>query len=134
MGPWWFLIAAIALASVRGRDRWAGVAVLVVVGSWFVVGVRRWLIRRRLLGAGPAVEARVVGIVHGWGHSWRGGFSMWAWAIEYEYRDHLGETHEARSGPISTADVLRWKVGDACAVRFDRDRPDRSVWLGRTAA
>jgi len=54
------------------------------------------------------------------------------WRIHYRYRDHLGRTQEGASHLVSLAEGSTWKEGDRGTVRFDRERPEISLWLGRT--
>jgi hypothetical protein len=91
--------------------------------------LRQWRTRRRLLVEGVPAEATVTAV-----HETRVSVNrVRQWRIRYRYRDHLGQTHEGRSGYLSPHDVEDWREGDRGAVRFDRDRPEVSVWVGREA-
>jgi hypothetical protein len=51
------------------------------------------------------------------------------WTARYEYRDGAGAVHTgSETFPPEEADA--WKEGDRISVRYDRRRPDRSVWTG----
>lgn len=54
------------------------------------------------------------------------------WQIRYRYRDHVGRTQEGVSHLVSPEDGSAWKEGDRGTVRFDRERPEISVWVGTT--
>lgn len=52
------------------------------------------------------------------------------WRLSYRYRDHLGRTQEGASHLLSPDEASVWKAGDRGTVRFDRERPEISVWMG----
>jgi hypothetical protein len=54
------------------------------------------------------------------------------WRILYRYRDHVGRTHDGSSYLMPPEEAASWKAGDTGTVRFDRARPDISLWAGRT--
>ena len=54
------------------------------------------------------------------------------WRLSYRYRDHLGRTQEGASHLLSPEEASAWKAGDRGTVRFDRERPEISVWMGTT--
>jgi hypothetical protein len=53
------------------------------------------------------------------------------WHVRYEYRDESGVAHQGTSDLLTPAAAAEWRVGDRGAIRFDRERPGDSVWLGR---
>ena len=53
------------------------------------------------------------------------------WAIRYRYQDHAGCTHMASSDSLTPEMAQAWNVGDTGTVRFDRRRPQESIWIGR---
>lgn len=55
------------------------------------------------------------------------------WQIHYRYRDHFGRTQEGASPLVSPEEGSAWKEGDRGTVRFDRERPQNSVWIGRAS-
>lgn len=54
------------------------------------------------------------------------------WHVHYRYRDHFGRTQEGVSHLMSPEEGSTWKEGDRGTVRFDRERPELSVWMGTT--
>lgn len=52
------------------------------------------------------------------------------WRLRYQYRDHLGRTQEGQSHLLPPEEAASWNKGDRGTVRFDRERPDISVWMG----
>lgn len=54
------------------------------------------------------------------------------WRVHYRYRDHFGRTQEGASHLMSPEEASAWKEGDRGSVRFDRERPEFSVWIGTT--
>jgi len=52
------------------------------------------------------------------------------WRLSYRYRDHLGRAQEGASHLLSPEEASAWKAGDRGTVRFDRERPEISVWMG----
>lgn len=55
------------------------------------------------------------------------------WRLSYEYRDHVGRTQEGESHLLSPDEASEWHDGDKGAVRFDRERPEDSVWIGKSS-
>jgi uncharacterized protein DUF3592 len=53
------------------------------------------------------------------------------WEIRYRYRDPLGRAHSGRSSPVAEEEARRWKPGDRGVVRYLRNRPQTSVWVGK---
>jgi Protein of unknown function (DUF3592) len=53
------------------------------------------------------------------------------WRLSYEYRDHVGRTQEGESHLLSPEEASEWHQGDKGTVRFDRERPQDSVWIGQ---
>jgi hypothetical protein len=53
------------------------------------------------------------------------------WRLSYEFRDHVGRTQQGESHLLSPDEASAWNPGDKGAVRFDRERPQESVWVGR---
>ena len=51
------------------------------------------------------------------------------WAIHYEYRDERGVPYTGKES-FSPEEAMRWKEGDRVTIRYDRRRPDRSLWVG----
>jgi hypothetical protein len=56
------------------------------------------------------------------------------WEVRYRYQDHVGRSHEGSSGALPPDEAHAVAAGDAVTVRFDRHRPEQSVWeRARTA-
>jgi len=53
------------------------------------------------------------------------------WQIHYRYKDHFGQTQEGESEPLPPNEVSDWHAGDTGVVRFDQQRSQDSVWLGK---
>lgn len=53
------------------------------------------------------------------------------WAVDFTFRDHLGATQQGTSVPMSPSAALEWQEGDKGMVRYDPDRPQHSVWVGK---
>jgi hypothetical protein len=51
--------------------------------------------------------------------------------IHYRYQDHFGKTQEGKSEPLPPGEVSDWRTGDTGVVRFDQQRPQDSVWVGK---
>jgi hypothetical protein len=56
---------------------------------------------------------------------------MKMWVVKYAYSDHAGRPREGKSRLMPPDDAAQWKPGDRGQVRFDREDPGKSVWLGR---
>lgn len=56
------------------------------------------------------------------------------WRLRYEFRDHVGRSQQGESGLLSPDEAAEWRTGDTGMVRFDRERPQRSIWIGRVGA
>lgn len=54
--------------------------------------------------------------------------SVSQWVITYRYQDYRGRTHEGQSGYLSPEEAATWRVGDTGTIRYDRRRPQDSVW------
>jgi uncharacterized protein DUF3592 len=52
------------------------------------------------------------------------------WRIEYEFSDERGERRRARSRLMPAVEAHRWSEGQKGYIRYDRDRPTKSIWLG----
>ena len=52
------------------------------------------------------------------------------WLIRYQYQDDRGQAQRG-SEHLSPEDAEQWKEGDHVTIRYDRRRPDRSLWIGK---
>ena len=94
------------------------------LGGFVLLGVRRI---ERLSKEGLPVEGTVFGI----GPSWLYINRVRQWTIRYHYRDHMGNTREGESGPISPDEASTWQVSDKGSVRYDYGHPQHSLWIGK---
>lgn len=92
-----------------------------VVSGWSALGMWREqrLLRRGLTAQGTvlAIEPSAVAVNR-----------VRQWQVRYRYQDHLGRAHEGSSGALPPDEAHAVAVGDALTVRFDRARPEESVW------
>ena len=54
------------------------------------------------------------------------------WAIRYRYRDQFGKTHDGKTPPMPQEEARLWKPGNRGQVGFERNRPQRSIWIGKS--
>jgi hypothetical protein len=52
------------------------------------------------------------------------------WNLHYRYQDNQGKFHIGKI-PLSPEEAEGWKEGDIGRVRYDRRRPQKSVWMGK---
>ncbi len=50
-------------------------------------------------------------------------------AIHYESRDKRGRSHAGKE-TFPPEEAARWKEGDRVTIRYDRRKPDHSIWVG----
>jgi hypothetical protein len=55
------------------------------------------------------------------------------WRVRYRYQDQLGREHEGRSPHLAPEEGEIWTQGDTANIKFDPQRPGKSVWLGKEA-
>ncbi len=103
-------------------------AVLGVAVFFLFKGARPLWLESRLQRDGVLVQALVVRI----GPSDLRINFQFQWALSYRYTDGLGQAHEGESGYLSPDEAAVWKVGDTGWVRYDRQHPAKSVWVGRS--
>ena len=53
------------------------------------------------------------------------------WQLRYGYHDHLGQLREGCSDWFSPEEAAQWPEGAKGTVRFDRQRPEDSLWVGK---
>lgn len=51
-------------------------------------------------------------------------------AVHYEYQDDRGRSHAGKE-MLSPEEADRWKEGDRVTIRYDRRRPNLSIWIGK---
>lgn len=50
-------------------------------------------------------------------------------AVRYEYQDERGRAHTGKD-TFPPEEAGQWKEGDRVTIRYDRRRPDQSIWVG----
>ncbi len=53
------------------------------------------------------------------------------WQIHYRYQDHFGQTQEGKSEALPPNEVSDWHAGGTGSIRFDQERPQDSIWMGK---
>lgn len=92
-----------------------------------IAGVRKKQRYNNLMRNGSLTEGRIVEV----GPSMFSINKVRQWQITYEYADHIGKSHRAKSHYLPPAEGGQWNIGDKGRVRFDRGKPDYSVWIGK---
>ncbi|HLG44252.1 MAG TPA: DUF3592 domain-containing protein [Nitrospirales bacterium] len=118
-----------------GSEWWAPLA-MGGFGSLFAfIGIfvgqpelRRVLLVLRLSRSGLTAEGTVAKV-------WATGTSInrvCQWQLSYEFRDPVGRTQQGESDLLTPDEAASWEPGNKGAVRFDREHPEDSVWVGRS--
>jgi Protein of unknown function (DUF3592) len=105
------------------------VGVVVAVAGAFLFGraLRGILEARRVLRLGRSTVATVIAVeetnisVNG----------RQQFKVRYSFRDERNQPHEGDSGYLGWTDAASWKPGQSVAIRYDPDRPNESVWIGK---
>ncbi|MEX2164245.1 MAG: DUF3592 domain-containing protein [Sulfuricaulis sp.] len=119
---------------VAGKPDWVGPAIMTGLGGVFalaggtivVFSLGKRLSRARLLRVGMSAEAVVTAVEPT-------SFSINRvpqWVVRYRYNDHRGRTHEGKSPYLAPQEAQEWKEGNTGKVKYDRERSDKSLWLG----
>jgi len=104
-----------------------GVGVGALGGVLFAKGFRSARREVRLRREGVTTQGTVLDI----GPSWLAINRVRQMEVRYRYTDHTGQTHEGKSDPLSPDEADAWRPGETGTVRFDRKRPQESIWIGR---
>ena len=123
-------------AQTDAGSKWWEPIALGAFGSLFAfIGIfigqsdlRRILLILRLSRNGLTAKGTVTKV-------WATGTSMNRvpqWQLSYEFRDHVGRMQQGESELLTPDEAVEWEPGNTGAVRFDRERPQDSLWIGRT--
>jgi len=122
--------------SSRGsaKNEWIATLVFIAIGGVFaLIGAGlTWDSLRAIFGIlrvareGSVAQGRVL---------WVGPTStsinrVRQWQIHYEYRDLMGRALRGASQLLAPEEASRWREGDSGTIRYDRKRPEISVWMG----
>jgi uncharacterized protein DUF3592 len=114
-------IAALLFSLFGGLFALLGCVLAFAEGRYLVRAVR--VLRHGLVTEGTVLRAGPTGTSINRVPQWR---------VHYRYRDHFGRTQEGASHLVSPEEGSTWKEGDRGTVRFDRERPEISLWVGAT--
>ena len=120
---------------VAGKPDWVGALIMSILGGVFTlaggtivtISLGKRLSRGRMLRSGMSAEATVTAVEET-------NFSINRvpqWIVRYRYNDHRGRTHEDKSSYLSPQDANDWKEGDTGKVKYDREKSNKSLWIGR---
>jgi hypothetical protein len=90
-------------------------------------GLAAQQLEERLQASGVTTQARVVAVERTFTRL----NGRYLWKIRYEYRDPTGRVHEGESGYLERVDAESYRVGEQAFVRYDRQQPSASIWMGR---
>jgi hypothetical protein len=130
-----YLTSDPATNRVAGEPDRVGPGIMAGLGGFFslaggtivLVSLGKRLSRGRLLRSGMSAEATITAVEET-------SFSINRvpqWIIRYRYNDHRGRTYEDKSPYLSPQDVNNWKEGDTGKVKYDREKSNKSLWIGR---
>jgi len=119
---------------IAGNSQWSNTVIMGLLGSGFTVAggiifglsVRSRLESRRLLRHGLLAEGQITKVYETSVRINR----MSQWRLDYRFTDYMGRPQEGRSAYLAPEEALRWKEGDSGEVRYDKNRPKRSLWVG----
>lgn len=93
-------------------------------GVIFGIGIRSGLRQRRLREGGMTAEAVVTRVQMTNVKINRRRQAR----VVYEFRDDRGERRTGKGPHMGVEEAQRWKPGDRITIKYDRDRPQHSVW------
>lgn len=119
---------------LAGASQWDSAVVSLVLGGifapiggvLFIRSLRRVWRELRLRREGVAAEGTVLQVRR----SNVAINKVTQWQIRYRYRDHVGRTHEGESDLLAPEEADAWSVGHTAEIRYDRQHPEESVWVG----
>lgn len=120
---------------VAGETDWVGPGIMIGLGGIFslaggtivFVSLGKHMSRARLLRNGMSADGIITAVEVT-------NFSINRvpqWIIRYRYNDHRGRTYEDKSPYLSPQDANNWKEGDTGKVKYDREKSNKSLWIGR---
>jgi hypothetical protein len=118
-GPAWGELLVAGVTAV-----FASIGVVMALPGWRRVRMLIRLQRDGVAAQGTVIEVMPAGIRIN---------RIPQWHLRYEFRDAHGRSHQGVSNYMRAGEASEWRAGDAGAVRYDRDRPADSVWLGRAS-
>jgi len=134
-----FLLLVAIVKETPSRDDMIGVSIY----SAIVIGLFLWFVRKlwtgieevkdwkRIVNCGAAAQG-TVNIVE----EKRQSLGRWTWnagwIVSYRYSDRSGRSYSGDSGYLSRREAARWRSRDKCVIVYDPERPEKSVWIGRT--
>jgi hypothetical protein len=118
-GPVWVGLLIACLTAV-----FAAIGVVMALPGWRRVRVLLRLQRHGVTAQGTVIEVMPAGIRIN---------KIPQWHLRYEFHDQHGRGQQGVSNYMRAGEAGQWRVGDAGAVRYDRDRPADSAWLGRAS-
>jgi hypothetical protein len=129
-----YLTSDPATNRVAGEPDRVGPAIMAGLGGFFslaggtivLFSLGKRLSRARLLRGGMSAEATVTAVEET-------SFSINRvpqWVVRYRYNDHRGRTHEGKSPYLSPQEANNWKEGGTGKIKYDRERSDKSLWVG----
>ena len=99
-----------------------------IIGGFIWLNARnRARLRLRLQQEGLTAEGTVVDVRPGNIRINR----VQQWNLHYRYQDHRGKFQTGKI-PLSPEEAETWKEGDTGKVRYDRLRPQKSIWIGKS--
>jgi hypothetical protein len=116
-GPAWVQLVVAGVSAV-----FAAIGAVIALPGWRRVRVLIRLERHGVPAQGTVIEVMPAGVRIN---------RIPQWLLRYEFRDALGQSQRGVSNYLRAEEAGQWRGGDAGAVRYDRDRPSDSVWLGR---
>jgi len=119
---------------VAGKPDWVGALIMTILGGVFtlaggtivVFSLGKRLSRGRLLRDGMSADGVITAVE-------QTNFSINRvpqWVVRYRYNDHRGRTHEGKSPYLAPQEAQEWKEGNTGKVKYDREKSDKSLWIG----
>jgi hypothetical protein len=102
-------------------------SIFTIIGGFILLNARNQSrAKERLQREGQTTEGTIVEVRPGTIRINR----VQQWNLHYRYQDNQGKFHIGKI-PLSPEEAETWKAGDSGKVRYDRRRPQKSVWIGK---